>query len=175
MFLNHSRPQNRQSCVESVNLRKCPELGTTPQNFAMWTTWTKSLRSRVSCGLWTSNLECEKYDAWSIYTGLLWYLPSDVQLIGKQKLKNCPKLGPLTLRHKTIRSGWQDYSLQCAPETVEATRTRVNSNSSQLELELELELEVYPSPYWHGCCTLTSTVNFCLRGKAPSQLFYISS
>ena len=25
-----SGPQNRQSCVESVNLRKCPELGTPP-------------------------------------------------------------------------------------------------------------------------------------------------
>ena len=24
----------------------------------------------------------------------------------------------------------------------------------------------------HGCCTLTSTADFCLPGKAPSQLFY---
>ena len=65
MFLNPSGPQNRQSCVESVNLRKCPELGSTPKNFAMWTMWTSSLHSWASCGLWTSNLERKKYDAWS--------------------------------------------------------------------------------------------------------------
>ena len=27
----------------------------------------------------------------------------------------------------------------------------------------------------HGCCTSTSTADFCLLGKAPSQLFYSSS
>ena len=39
----------------------------------------------------------EKYDACNILTGLLCYLPSDVPLIGKQKLKKCTKFGSLTL------------------------------------------------------------------------------
>ena len=45
----------------------------------------------------TSNLECKKNDARSIRKGLLCSLTSVVPLIGKQKLKKCPKLGPLTL------------------------------------------------------------------------------
>ena len=46
----------------------------------------------------------EKYDACDILTGLLCYLPSDVPLIGKQKLKKCAKFWSLTLL-------WQQSSL----------------------------------------------------------------
>ena len=65
----------------------------------MWTTLTKSLRSQVSCGVGTSNLN-SMMPAWGIRTDLLCYLPSGVPVVGKQKLKNCPELAPLTLTNR---------------------------------------------------------------------------
>ena len=47
-------------------------------------------------------VERKKYDAWSIRTGLLCCLPSNVPLIDKQRLKKCPILGPLTLHTCTV-------------------------------------------------------------------------
>ena len=57
---NPSRPQNRQTCVELVKLRKCPELGTTAPNFAMWSTWTKLFRSQAWISLCTDMLMRKK-------------------------------------------------------------------------------------------------------------------
>ena len=36
-----------------------------------------------------------------------------------------------------------------------------------------ISLNIHKTTY--GCSTLTSTADFCLLGKAPSQLFYSSS
>ena len=98
--------------MESVNLRQCPELGSTHSNFEQS---CSILRYPVYFELliW----HAEKYDACNILTGLLCYLPSDVPLIGKQKLKKCTKFGSLTL-------SWQQSSL-----IGEASASLVTKNS----------------------------------------------
>ena len=129
--MNHSGPQNRQSCVESVNLRKYPELGTTPQNFAKWTTWTKLvLGYPADFRLGMHKVRCLKYTYRSIVL-----LTSDVPLISKQKLKKCPKLGPLiiylTIDGHTIHNGNTRQSTTITSKFTDTSAVSVTFGFSQ--------------------------------------------
>ena len=65
--------------------------------------------------------------------------------------------------------------LMCSVDVYISDLGEVKFTPIHVALHHHIHKGIATSSVLHGCCTLTSTTDFCLLGKTHSQLFYSSS